>query len=67
MEGTVKSVRDRGKGFIFVCDEDGIDYFCHKSAVGRGVNFQALREGDKVRFEPAEGSKGPRATDLELV
>lgn len=67
MEGTVKSTRDKGKGFIFVCDAEGTDYFCHKSSCARGVNFQALQEGDKVRFEPEEGAKGPRATELELA
>lgn len=67
MQGTVKSIKDRGKGYIFVADEDGIDYFCHKSACGRSVNFHALREGDKVTFETEEGSKGPRARDLELA
>ena len=50
-EGTIKKiVSDRGFGFI--SGEDGKEYFFHRSAI---ANFDALRGGERVSFEPASG------------
>lgn len=48
------------KGFGFIRDSGGTEYFFHQSAV-RNADFLELREGDRVRFQPGEGQKGPRA------
>lgn len=52
------------KGFGFVADERGREYFFHQSAC---QSFRDLREGQPVTFEPGEGPKGPRAEDIRAV
>lgn len=56
----------RGRGFGFIATEDGEDVFFHRSAV-RGIRFDTLKEGDKVKFDLGSGSKGPEAVDVSLV
>src|SRR4029453_16657795 len=46
------------KGFGFVADESGHEYFFHKSAC---QSFESLREGQAVTFQTGQGPKGPRA------
>jgi cold shock protein len=59
MTGTIRTLRT-DKGFGFIKDAGGKDYFFHQSAVqGEGIND--LREGDSVEFEVGDGPKGPRA------
>lgn len=55
LKGEVKWF-DVRKGFGFVVDEDGIDYFVHFSEIS-GDGFKRLREGQKVTFEPGEDDK----------
>ena len=57
-EGTIKRKTDRGFGFIETGDNK--DMFFHKSNL-EGVEWDDLREGQKVTFEVGEGPKGPRA------
>lgn len=65
MEGTIKRlIRDRGFGFIR--SEDGQEVFFHRSAL-EGLDFDGLREGEKVSFEMERGSKGPRAVNVRSV
>jgi cold shock CspA family protein len=62
MTGSVNRLtRDRGFGFI---RGDGHVYFFHRSALGGGLNFDELMEGQRVTFEPRQADKGPRATDV---
>lgn len=62
--GTVKrKVDDKGFGFIKP-DGGGDQLFFHRSAT-RG--FDDMREGTKVRYEPSESEKGPRAENVEAV
>jgi cold shock protein len=63
--GTIARVTDRGFGFI---KEDGAadgskDIFFHSKELVN-VNFDDLREGDKVTFELADGPKGPNAVKV---
>jgi CspA family cold shock protein len=59
MTGTIRTLRV-DKGFGFIKDASGKEYFFHQSAVqGEGIND--LREGDSVEFEVGQGPKGPRA------
>jgi cold shock protein len=61
--GTVKWFND-SKGFGFITpDEGGKDLFVHYTNVA-GEGFKSLTEGTKVEFEPAEGEKGPVATNV---
>ena len=59
MTGTVRTLR-ADKGFGFIKDAGGMDYFFHQSAV-QGEAIDNLREGDSVDFEVGNGPKGPRA------
>jgi cold shock protein len=59
MTGTIRTLRV-DKGFGFIMDSSGKEYFFHQTAVqGEGMND--LREGDSVEFEVGDGPKGPRA------
>lgn len=62
MNGKIKRLIS-DKGFGFISDGKGKEYFFHKSAV-KNAEFDALREGDEVTFEDADGVKGPRAEDI---
>ena len=56
--GTIKRlVRDRGFGFIR--DDGGQEWFFHRSSV-QG-NFDQLNEGQRVSFDEEPSPKGPRA------
>ena len=64
--GTVKWFND-SKGYGFITPEGGgKDLFVHHSAIS-GEGFKSLSEGAKVEFEPAEGPKGPQATNVVPV
>ncbi|HEV2418782.1 MAG TPA: cold shock domain-containing protein [Terriglobia bacterium] len=59
MEGTIKRlIRDRGFGFLRT--DDGQEVFFHRSAL-ENLDFDGLREGEKVEFELERGNKGLRA------
>ena len=63
-EGTIKRLTDKGFGFIDVGTDK--DLFFHSSSV-EGVNYDDLREGQKVSFNKAQGQKGPCAENVQLV
>ena len=65
LEGTVKWFND-AKGFGFIAQDEGNDVFVHYSAV-QGSGFKSLSEGDKVKFEIADGPKGPAASNVEKI
>lgn len=52
------------KGFGFVADSGGREYFFHQSAC---PSFRTLREGQAVTFVPGQGPKGPRAENVHEV
>jgi cold shock protein len=59
--GTIKRlVRDRGFGFIR--DDGGQEWFFHRSSV-QG-SFDQLNEGQRVQFEEEPSAKGPRAGNV---
>lgn len=64
-EGTIARLTDRGFGFI-ARDGEEKDVFFHSNEL-KNVQFNDLREGDKVTFEIAEGPKGLNATDINRV
>ena len=64
--GKVKWFND-AKGFGFITPEDGgKDLFVHFSNVA-GEGFKSLTEGARVEYEPAQGDKGPVATNVVPV
>ncbi|MDD5489867.1 MAG: cold shock domain-containing protein [Candidatus Moranbacteria bacterium] len=64
-QGTIKRLTDRGFGFISQEGSDK-DLFFHSNEL-QGVEFNDLKEGDKVEFEVSESPKGPNATQVKRV
>jgi CspA family cold shock protein len=62
MTGKIRTLRV-DKGFGFIKDDAGKEYFFHQSAV-YGEGLQDLREGDSVEFDVGQGPKGPRAENV---
>ncbi len=62
MTGKIRTIQ-ADKGFGFIKDEKGKEYFFHRSAV-RGEGFEGLREGDSVEFDIGEAPEGPRAENV---
>ena len=62
MEGKIARLTDRGFGFISREGEEK-DLFFHANELN-GVEFDELKEGDKVTFEIADGPKGQNATSV---
>ena len=64
-EGKVKWFNER-KGFGFIEQDGGKDVFVHYNAI-TGEGFKTLSEGQKVRFEVEETSKGPNAKNVQII
>ena len=62
MTGTIKTLTERGFGFISREGETK-DLFFHSKEL-QGVTFDQLKVGDKVTFEVVDGEKGPAATNV---
>ncbi|MBI5306460.1 cold shock domain-containing protein [Candidatus Wolfebacteria bacterium] len=62
MNGTIKTLTDRGFGFISREGETK-DLFFHSKEL-KGVMFNELKVGDAVTFEVVQGEKGPAATNV---
>lgn len=60
--GTVKWFNSE-KGYGFVTDENGQDYFAHFSAI-QGDGFKTLEEGQAVTFDVEDSDRGPQATNV---
>lgn len=63
--GTVKTVTDKGFGFIEQVDSDS-DIFYHESSLEGDLAERKLRVGDKVTFDIEQTEKGPRAINIKL-
>ena len=62
MKGTIKTLTDKGFGFISR-EGEAKDLFFHSKEL-KGVMFDELREGDEVTFEVVQGDKGPAAVGV---
>jgi CspA family cold shock protein len=63
MTGQIRTLR-ADKGFGFIKDETGKEYFFHRTAV-YGEGLENLKEGDGVEFDLGnDGPKGPRAENV---
>lgn len=62
MQGTIKTLTDRGFGFISREGEEKDLFFHSKELVG--VTYDELKVGDVVTFEVVSGEKGPAATGV---
>ncbi|MFH1181042.1 MAG: cold shock domain-containing protein [bacterium] len=65
MEGTIKTITDKGFGFIAVDGEEK-DLFFHRNEL-QGVTFEELKVGDRVSFEKGDSPKGPNAKSVTRI
>jgi len=63
MTGKVKTITDKGFGFITNDEAPDKDVFFHSSAL-QGVTLDELQVGDAVTFEVEDSEKGPRAVNV---
>lgn len=62
MQGTIKTLTERGFGFI-AREGEAKDLFFHSKEL-KGVTFDELKVGDVVTFEVVNGEKGPSAVGV---
>ena len=62
MTGTIKTLTDRGFGFISREGEEK-DLFFHSKDLS-GVTYEELKVGDVLSFEVVDGEKGPSAKNV---
>ncbi len=62
MKGIIKTLTDRGFGFITREGESKDLFFHSKDLVG--VAFDDLKTGDAVTFDVVDGQKGPAAENV---
>ena len=65
MTGKIKTLTDRGFGFI-ARECEAKDLFFHSKDLV-GVAFDDLKVGDEVSFEVAQSDKGPNAKNVQRV
>ena len=65
MTGVIKSLNERGFGFV-TPEGESKDVFFHSSALS-GVTFEELRVGDALSFDTEDSDKGPRAINVKRV
>jgi len=63
MTGTIKTLKEKGFGFIS-SEGSAKDLFFHSNSLV-GVTFEELREGDTVSFETENGPKGLSAVNVQ--
>jgi cold shock protein len=64
-EGQVKWFNEK-KGYGFIQQDEGQDLFVHYTAI-QSDGFKTLTEGQRVRFEIEETSKGPKAKNVQII
>ncbi len=65
MEGTIKTLTEKGFGFITIDGEEK-DLFFHKNEL-KGVRYEDLKIGDRVTFEKTDSPKGPNAVNVSCI
>ena len=65
MQGTIKTLTEKGFGFI-ARENEAKDLFFHSNDLS-GVSFNELQVGDKVNFEVVDGQKGPSAKNVTRI
>lgn len=61
--GTIKTW-DKQKGWGFIQDDEGWDYFLNIVNIRKGQN---IHEGDRVKFDVYEGQRGPCAENVSKL
>ena len=63
IKGIVKEY-DRLKGFGFITDQDGEDYFVHVCGLREYLKDRGLRTGQRVSFDVDYDMKGDKAINV---
>ncbi len=63
MTGMIRTLHNE-KGFGFIRELAGRDYFFHRTAVA-DEGFEDLRSGNRVEFDIGDMAKGPRAEKVQ--
>lgn len=61
--GTIRRVISE-RGFGFIADADGKEYFFHKDGLQSSLDFDRLVGGESVEFDVESGPKGARAVQV---
>jgi cold shock protein len=61
--GTIKRVISE-RGFGFIADDEGKEYFFHRDGLSSTIDFDRLVGGETVSFDVEAGPKGPRAVKV---
>lgn len=65
MQGTIKTLTEKGFGFISR-EGEAKDLFFHSKELN-GVTYDELKVGDTVSFDVVDGEKGPAAQNVSRV
>ncbi|MBI2023549.1 cold shock domain-containing protein [Candidatus Giovannonibacteria bacterium] len=65
MQGTIKTLTEKGFGFI-AREGEAKDLFFHSKEL-KGVTYDELKVGDIVTFEVIQAEKGPAAVNVSRV
>jgi len=65
VEGTIKWFNEK-KGYGFIQQDNGPDIFVHYTSIS-AEGFKTLAEGQRVKFDIEEGSKGPKAVNVTKI
>lgn len=66
INGVVKWFND-SKGYGFISNPSGEDFFVHYTSIREDGGFRSLSEGQEVEFTMGEGKKGPQAEDVMVL
>ena len=68
LRGTIKTMFSE-RGFAFVTHSGiGQDYFFHRTELQKAnIDWDQLKVGWKVEFDPVDGPRGPRALDVRVI
>ncbi|HEX7224959.1 MAG TPA: cold shock domain-containing protein [Candidatus Limnocylindria bacterium] len=61
--GTIRRVISE-RGFGFIADADGKEFFFHKDGLQSSLDFDRLVGGESVEFDVENGPKGARAVQV---
>ena len=67
MTGKVKSITDRGFGFLFIPGDPTGDHFFHCNDFTPREDFDRLKPGVAVEFQSINEAKGLRAIGVRVV
>lgn len=65
--GVIARVTSRDRGFVFIRDEAGEEYFAHRSGFLSQAAFDAIDQGQAVTFRAVRKTKGLQAHTVDVA